>query len=325
MQGHSALVTELEGAILSEIHHRGHNTAFQVRRAFQTSPSIEWSGERRCDLPCDQAAAAARPDPRRSNSGSSIHGSALAHRCGAAGGDRLGLRPRTVEQRGYRPVPAAIGNLGTAVGRAKTLGTPSDGGRDQGQSRLFARLSGRSRRCGGRARRPQRAHSTRPARLDLGTNAQTRYSLWRRLTCDKPICEFLKEPAELVVRHVGQRGVAVVGPPVPDASNQRARASATARFSAASSTAPSITWLPTTQAGVPSDAESAGEVQVAGDFGRLRRVGCARQAGRWQAGGARRRANRADATREQGIVERAIAISGRCLQTGRGGARRRLS
>lgn len=37
-------LTEIEGAILSEIEHRGHSTAFQVRRAFQRSPSIEWSG-----------------------------------------------------------------------------------------------------------------------------------------------------------------------------------------------------------------------------------------------------------------------------------------
>lgn len=37
-------LTELEGAVLSEIHHRGHTTAFQVRRAFQDSPSVEWSG-----------------------------------------------------------------------------------------------------------------------------------------------------------------------------------------------------------------------------------------------------------------------------------------
>lgn len=38
------LLTELEGAILSEIEHRGQQTAFQVRRAFQLSPSSEWSG-----------------------------------------------------------------------------------------------------------------------------------------------------------------------------------------------------------------------------------------------------------------------------------------
>lgn len=37
-------LTELEGAILSEIHHRHRSTAFQVRKAFQASPSLEWSG-----------------------------------------------------------------------------------------------------------------------------------------------------------------------------------------------------------------------------------------------------------------------------------------
>jgi DNA-binding PadR family transcriptional regulator len=37
-------LTELEGAILSEIYHRKRETAFQVRRAFQESPSLEWSG-----------------------------------------------------------------------------------------------------------------------------------------------------------------------------------------------------------------------------------------------------------------------------------------
>jgi len=37
-------LTELEGAVLSEIHHRGALTAFRVRKAFQDSPSIEWSG-----------------------------------------------------------------------------------------------------------------------------------------------------------------------------------------------------------------------------------------------------------------------------------------
>lgn len=37
-------LTEIEGAILSEVEHRGNATAFKVRRAFQMSPSIEWSG-----------------------------------------------------------------------------------------------------------------------------------------------------------------------------------------------------------------------------------------------------------------------------------------
>ncbi len=38
------MLTELEGAILSEIYHRGQKTAFQVRRAFAASPSLEWKG-----------------------------------------------------------------------------------------------------------------------------------------------------------------------------------------------------------------------------------------------------------------------------------------
>lgn len=37
-------LTELEGAILSEIEHRGHQTAYQVRTAFADSFSLEWKG-----------------------------------------------------------------------------------------------------------------------------------------------------------------------------------------------------------------------------------------------------------------------------------------
>jgi DNA-binding PadR family transcriptional regulator len=37
-------LSELEGAILSEIEHRGQQTAFQVRRAFADSVSLEWKG-----------------------------------------------------------------------------------------------------------------------------------------------------------------------------------------------------------------------------------------------------------------------------------------
>ncbi len=44
MKNRQDSLTELEGAILSEIHHRGRSTAFQVRKAFQVSPSLEWSG-----------------------------------------------------------------------------------------------------------------------------------------------------------------------------------------------------------------------------------------------------------------------------------------
>lgn len=38
------MLTELQGAILSEIEHRGSQTAFQVRRSFAESPSLEWRG-----------------------------------------------------------------------------------------------------------------------------------------------------------------------------------------------------------------------------------------------------------------------------------------
>lgn len=37
-------LTELEGAVLTEIHHHGNRTAFAVARAFQKSMSAEWSG-----------------------------------------------------------------------------------------------------------------------------------------------------------------------------------------------------------------------------------------------------------------------------------------
>jgi DNA-binding PadR family transcriptional regulator len=37
-------MTELEGAILTEIAMRGNDTAYQVRRAFQDSPSVQWRG-----------------------------------------------------------------------------------------------------------------------------------------------------------------------------------------------------------------------------------------------------------------------------------------
>ena len=38
------MLTELEGGILSEIHHRGAQTAFKVRRSFAESASLEWKG-----------------------------------------------------------------------------------------------------------------------------------------------------------------------------------------------------------------------------------------------------------------------------------------
>ncbi len=44
MKSPEHILTELEGALLVEIHHRGMTTAFKVRRAFQLSMSSEWSG-----------------------------------------------------------------------------------------------------------------------------------------------------------------------------------------------------------------------------------------------------------------------------------------
>lgn len=41
---HARRISELEGAILSEIEHRGQKTAFQVRKAFADSFSLEWKG-----------------------------------------------------------------------------------------------------------------------------------------------------------------------------------------------------------------------------------------------------------------------------------------
>ena len=37
-------LTELEGAVLTEVGHRGNDTSFKVRRAFELSPSSSWSG-----------------------------------------------------------------------------------------------------------------------------------------------------------------------------------------------------------------------------------------------------------------------------------------
>ena len=44
MKSDEARLTELEGAVLTEIAHRGNHTAFKVRRAFASSPSMSWSG-----------------------------------------------------------------------------------------------------------------------------------------------------------------------------------------------------------------------------------------------------------------------------------------
>ena len=71
-------ISELEGAILSEIEHRGQQTAFQVRKAFADSFSLEWKGSagaiypavRRLEKACDPVLAASiGVDPFRLRAG----------------------------------------------------------------------------------------------------------------------------------------------------------------------------------------------------------------------------------------------------------------
>jgi DNA-binding PadR family transcriptional regulator len=52
-------LTELEAAILVEIHLRGNRTAFKVRKAFLDSPSVEWSGSAGAVYPAVRRLAAA--------------------------------------------------------------------------------------------------------------------------------------------------------------------------------------------------------------------------------------------------------------------------
>lgn len=42
--GKTDLLTELEGSVLSEMRYRALDTAFQIRRSFAASPSLEWRG-----------------------------------------------------------------------------------------------------------------------------------------------------------------------------------------------------------------------------------------------------------------------------------------
>ena len=49
------MLTELEGAILSEVFYRGRQTAFQVRRSFADSPSLEWKATQHKHLASEQS------------------------------------------------------------------------------------------------------------------------------------------------------------------------------------------------------------------------------------------------------------------------------
>ena len=63
-------LTELEGAVLTEIAFRGNDTAYKVRRAFQLSPSVQWRGSAGAVSPAVRrlkaaGLIAAAPHPRR--------------------------------------------------------------------------------------------------------------------------------------------------------------------------------------------------------------------------------------------------------------------
>lgn len=94
------MLTELEGAILAEIHHRGNQTAFKVRRAFEKSPSIEWSG----------SAGAVYPAIRRLVSSGLIRSETTA--------EKRGTRLLSLTARGR----AQLGRWTTCVDRAVTVG-----------------------------------------------------------------------------------------------------------------------------------------------------------------------------------------------------------
>src|SRR5947208_841860 len=74
----SPQLTELEGAVLTEIGHRGNSTAFRVRRAFELSGSANWRG----------SAGAVYAAVRRLRGRQLIEAEAIG---GKRGGDRLRL------------------------------------------------------------------------------------------------------------------------------------------------------------------------------------------------------------------------------------------
>ena len=63
-------MTELEGAVLTEIALRGNDTAYKVRRAFQLSPSVQWRGSAGAVSPAirrlkSAGLIASQPHPKR--------------------------------------------------------------------------------------------------------------------------------------------------------------------------------------------------------------------------------------------------------------------
>jgi DNA-binding PadR family transcriptional regulator len=92
-------LTEFEGALLTEVHRRAPCTAYQVRRAFETSRSFEWSG----------SAGAVYPAIRRLTR----RGMLVAE---AAGDDGRGTRKLTLSEDGVAAVRAWVCDVERAVG-----------------------------------------------------------------------------------------------------------------------------------------------------------------------------------------------------------------
>ena len=122
------MLTELEGAILSEIVYRGNQTAFQVRRSFADSPSLEWKG----------SAGAVYPAVKRLENAAFI--------VGVATGDRRSTKILSVTKLGReamldwaceaeRAVSTGIDPVSHTVRNLASAGSETASGRFEGSSR----------------------------------------------------------------------------------------------------------------------------------------------------------------------------------------------
>lgn len=93
----AATLSELEGAILSELRHRGAQTAFKVRRSFAVSPSLEWRG----------SAGSVYAAIRRLEAAGMI--------LSEAAGDRRGTRVLSLTDQGFAAMSAWANDVARAV------------------------------------------------------------------------------------------------------------------------------------------------------------------------------------------------------------------
>lgn len=95
-------LTELEGAVLSEVALRKNDTAYKVRRAFQLSPSVQWRGSAGAVSPAirrltEAGLLVARPHPSRAGQQLSIsdagHAALLSWATDIEGAVAMGMDP----------------------------------------------------------------------------------------------------------------------------------------------------------------------------------------------------------------------------------------